>query len=342
MKRKNASIFRKSKALLALVIILSTFIPTTLAASPVICYAIIIDQFAGNSNNPVNSSGTQMVEELLQLGWENSLIATFYGESEISKNHIDNEMSYIQVNIDANDLLFIFINVEGQSFLNDTLDFDTWFPEKFLEIKTAQKIILIESSQSGASIEELIFTDGYGLSSVSTDEKNIRFTEHDLVNWTLSENPFIGGISAHFWIDAINNISADISGDDVVTMDEVNSFSLAKIRSTYNEMFNDNLTWASEEFGITDPNNTVYPKPLSYNFHAHNLTLNATDFIINNANYVNPSSFWIPSLVVASIIIPLVIFELYSYRRRLKIRRESKVAVQESEESEHNIKYKNF
>lgn len=342
MKKKNVSFLKKLKALLIVTIFISYFIPTTLAASPVICYAIIIDQYAGSTNNPLNSSGTQIVEELLQLGWDSSLIATFYGVGEISKNRIDNEMSYVQVNIDVNDLLFIFINVEGQSFLNDTLDFNTWFPEKFLETKTLQKIILIESSQSGAPIEELIFTDGYGLSSVSTDEKNIRFTEDDLVNWTLSENPFIGGISAHFWIDAINNISADLSNDDVVTMDEVNSFSLSKIRSTYKEVFNDNLTWASEEFGINDPNNTVYPNPLSYNIHAHNLTLNATDFIINNANYVNPSSFWIPSLVVASIIIPLVIFELYSYRKRLKVRRETKVAVQESEESEHNIKYKNF
>jgi hypothetical protein len=338
VKGIKSSAFQKLKSFFILLIILINLIPTTLAASPVICYAIIIDQYAGTSNNPLNSSGTQIVEKLLQLGWDNSLIATFYGEGEISKNRFDNEMSYVQVNIDVNDLLFIFINVEGQSFLNDTLDFDTWFPEKFLETKTLQKIILIESSQSGASINELIFSDGYGLSSVSAEEKNIRFTEDDLVNWTLSEKPFIGGISAHFWIDAINNISADLSNDDVVTMDEVNSFSLAKIRSTYKEVFNDNLTWALEEFGITDPNNTVYPNPLSYNFHAHNLTLNATDFIINNANYVNPSSFWIPSLVVASIIIPLVIFELYSYRKRLKVRRESKVVVQESEESEHNIK----
>ncbi len=339
MKGNKSSIFQKLKSLFILFVILINLIPTTLAASPVICYAIIIDQYAGTTKNPLNSSGTQIVDELLQLGWDSSLIATFYGLGEISKNRFVNEMSYVQVNIDVNDLLFVFINVEGQSFLNNTLDFNTWFPEKFLETKTLQKIILIESSQSGASIEDLIFSDGYGLSSVSTEEKNIRFSEDDLVNWTLSENPFIGGISAHFWIDAINNIEADVSGDDVVTMDEVNSFSLAKIRSTYKEVFNENLTWASEEFGITDPNNTLYPKPLSYNIHAHNLTLNATDFIINNANYVNPSSFWIPSLVVASIIIPLVIFELYSYRRRLKIRRETKVAVQESEESEHNIKY---
>ncbi|NPD90287.1 MAG: hypothetical protein HGN29_16365 [Asgard group archaeon] len=332
MKSIKSSLIKKSGFFLVLTMIFTVLSPKTIAANPVVCYAMIIDQFAGSSENPNNSSGTLMVEELLKLGWDARLVSTFYGNDEISKTNLANELNYIQVNIDVNDLLFIFFHVEDHSYLNDTLDFDGFFPDKLLGTKTAQKIVLIESSESGSSIEQLNYIDGYGLSSVAVDEKNIRFTNNDLINWSLSENPFLGGISAHFWIDAINNITADSSGDNVVTMDEVNSFSLVNIRRTYNEAFNNNLTWALEEYGIADPNNTVYPNPISYNFHTYNLTLNATDFIINNENYANPSSFWLPTIIVASIIIPFVIFEFYTFRRRLRIRRESQEVKKESNE----------
>lgn len=331
MNKKRKNNIEKS-SILIIILIISSIIPPTQAVSPVICYAMIVDQFAGSSDNPNNSSGKILVEELLELGWESNLISTFYGEDEIAKTKLDNEMNYFQVNIDANDLLFIFFHVEDHSYLNDTLNFDDWFPDKLLGTKTAQKIVLIESSESGASIEQIYYIDGYGLSSVGVDEKNIRITSDDLINWSLSESPFLGGISAHFWIDAMNNIAADTSGNNVVTMDELNSYSLTKIRDLYNEAFNNNLTWALNEFGISDPNDAVYPNPLSYNFHTYNQTLNATDFIINNENYTNPSSFWLPTLLAGAIIIPFVIFELYSFRKRLRIRKASPEVQKESEE----------
>jgi hypothetical protein len=332
VSNKKKTAIKNYSVIISMLILCTSFIPITKAASPVICYAMIIDQFGGSSSNPNNSSGKFLVEELVNLGWDANFITTFYGDDEISKSNLDNEMNYIQVNIDANDLLFVFFHVEDHSYLNDTLDFDEWFPDKLLGTKTAQKIVLIESSESGASIEQINYIDGYGLSSVAADEKNIRFTNTDLVNWSLSESPFLGGISAHFWIKTINNITADISGNNVVTMDEVNSYSLVKIRELYNEAFNNNLTWAQNEYGIVNPNDTVYPNPLSYNFHTYNQTLNATDFIINNENYTNPSSFWLPTLIAGVIIIPFVIFELYSFRKRLRIRKETLEVQKDSEE----------
>ena len=321
MNKNKKDKLEKSSILLTILIV-SGFIQPTQAALPVFCYALIIDQFAGSSESPIYTTGPKFFDALVNLGWDSNLIFTMYGENEITENSLQDEINFIQVNIHISDLFFIFINVESYSFLNNTLDFEDWFPNEYLKIKSAQKVILIESSQSGSSIEKLNFVDGFGLSSVGSSEKNFRFTSEDFLNWSLSEPPFTGGISAHFWIDTISNLAADTSGNSVITMDEVESFSLERIRQIYREKFNENLTWTSEEFGITDPNATIYPTPLSYNNHPHNLTLNATEFILNNNNYVNPRSFWLPTVIVGAIAIPLVVFQLYSYGRRLRVRRE--------------------
>ncbi|MHA2357838.1 MAG: hypothetical protein ACXABK_03615, partial [Candidatus Heimdallarchaeaceae archaeon] len=176
----------------------------------------------------------------------------------------------------------IFLTAHGHTYCRDILDFNSWFQKEFSEIGTPNKIYLMESCFSGEFVE-LFYGPSFAMSSVEADSYAIGYTG-DNGTWVISEPPFIGGISAHFWAKAINDTRADTSGDGVVSLVEMTEYSLPQIRKCYNETF-EHYPDVEQLIQATAGYTENYPIPIVINNLYYDITLNATDYILHNNKY---------------------------------------------------------
>jgi hypothetical protein len=92
------------------------------------------------------------------------------------------------------------------------------------------------------------------------------------------------------------NLEADTSLDGVISLDEMHIHSLPNIRDCYEETFllyPDMAAYVEGLVGYTE--NYPYPKVMDNLFY--DLTLNATDFIINNDKYVYDDDIKVPEIL---------------------------------------------
>lgn len=247
-------------------------------------YAVLFDQFAVEVNGTLMGSAIELKDSLLQIGWSDDNISLFIGDENLTKTIFLEQLNYLEQEVDENDLVFIYIMAHGHTYCRDVLDFNSWFQAEFDQIGTANKVYLMESCYGGEFVR-LFSGRCYAMSSVSPFELAIAYIPDENGTWTLSEPPFAGGISSHFWAKAMTNISADSSLDGVISLNEMYLYSLPLIRNCYNETFEANPSLADYIESIAGYTEN-YPMPTVLNNLYYDLTLNATDFILNHEKYV--------------------------------------------------------
>ena len=252
--------------------------------NPVETYAVLFDQFPVEVNGSTLCSSVELKDSLLQIGWSEDNISLFLGDDNITKTIILEQLNLLEQKVDENDLVFIYLTAHGHTYCRDVLDFNSWFQYEFNQIGTANKVFLMESCYGGEFV--MFFPEKcYAMSSVSSYELAIAYIPGENGTWLLSEPPFAGGISSHFWAKSLFDISADSSLDGVVSLNEMFVFSLPFIKDCYNETFEIDpylAEYVRTEAGYTEN----YPGPLVVNNLYYDLTLNATDFILNHEKYV--------------------------------------------------------
>jgi len=251
-------------------------------ANPVETYAILFDQFPQEIDNITYCSAIEFKQELVNLGWLEENISVFLGEENMTKNIILNQLNFLEQNVDDNDLVFIFLMAHGNTYCADVLEMEEWFHLEFAEIPTDNKIFFMESCHSGRFVSNL-YGRCFAMGSVASEEYAIAYL--DTNNWSLSEPPFIGGISAHFWAKTIGNLEADTYADGIVKLNELYQYSLHLIKNCYDETF-ENSPDLSEFIQTTVGYTTNYPRPVLVDNLPYELTLNATEFILNNEKYL--------------------------------------------------------
>ncbi|GAH26980.1 unnamed protein product, partial [marine sediment metagenome] len=252
--------------------------------NPVEVYAILFDQFPQEVNGTIMCSAIEIQDSLISLGWPVANISIFLGEENMTKNIFLEQLNYLEERVDENDLVFIYLSAHGHTYCRDVLDFNSWFQLEFFQIGTDNKIFLMESCYSGEFVE-LFFHRSFAMGSVAKDEFALLYTSVDSDTWMLSEPEFVGGISSHFWAKTMADINADSSANGVVSLEEMYVYSLPYIRQCYNETFEifpELADYASSIAGSTEN----YPHPKVMNNLPYELTLNATDFILNNQDYL--------------------------------------------------------
>ena len=250
--------------------------------NPVNTYALFFDQFPHIVENETLCSSIEFKNSLIELGWQDEDISLFLGEENITEEILLEKLNYLEENVDENDLVFIYITAHGHTYIRDILDFNDWFHQEFDEINTSNKIIFIESCFSGEFIRNF-YGKLFAMGSVGEYSYAIAYTP-DNGTWTLSEPPFVGGISSHFWAKTIKDLNADTSGDGVVSIEEMYDYSLPLIRECYNETLENNPSL--EELILSTAGYTEnYPYPTVVNNIYYEMTLNATDFVLNNDKY---------------------------------------------------------
>ncbi|MCG3221956.1 MAG: hypothetical protein H7641_11315 [Candidatus Heimdallarchaeota archaeon] len=250
--------------------------------NPVSTYALLFDQFPYVVGNETLCSSTEIRSSLIELGWQDENISLFLGEENITEEIFLEQLNYLEENVDDNDLVFVYITAHGHTYCRDVLDFNNWFQKEFNDIGTNNKVIFMETCFSGEFIKNF-YGNLFAMSSVGEDSYAITYTpEND--TWVLSEPPFVGGISSHFWAKTIKDVNADVSGDGVVSIEEMYEYSLPSIRECYNETFENNPSLA-ELIRFTAGFTDNYPIPTVVDNIYYELTLNATDYILNNEKY---------------------------------------------------------
>lgn len=268
--------------------------------NPVEVYAILFDQFPQEVNGTIMCSAIEIQDSLISLGWPVANISIFLGEENMTKNIFLEQLNYLEERVDENDLVFIYLSAHGHTYCRDVLDFNSWFQLEFFQIGTDNKIFLMESCYSGEFVE-LFFHRSFAMGSVAKDEFALLYTSVDSDTWMLSEPEFVGGISSHFWAKTMADINADSSANGVVSLEEMYVYSLPYIRQCYNETFEifpELADYASSIAGSTEN----YPHPKVMNNLPYEVTLNATDFILNNQDYLWEEDLEGPSIDVQNII----------------------------------------
>ncbi len=269
--------------------------------NPVEVYAVLFDQFPQEINGTIMCSAIEMHDTLLSLGWSTENISIFLGEENMTKNIFLEQLNYLEEKVDENDLVFIYLSAHGHTYCRDVLDFNSWFQLLFNLIGTDNKIFLMETCYSGEFVE-LFFHRSFAMSSVAKNEFALLYTSDDNDTWMLSEPEFIGGISSHFWAKTMADINADSSGNGVVSLEEMYEYSLPGIRQCYNETFEiypELADYASYVAGSTEN----YPHPKVMNNLPYEVTLNATDFILNNQDYLWEEDLEGPTIDIQDIIL---------------------------------------
>ncbi|MBN1329318.1 MAG: caspase family protein [Candidatus Heimdallarchaeota archaeon] len=274
--------FRYQRIILVLVIflIVVNFVPSfSQPTKEVKKYALLLDQFAWNSDNPdLNTcNAIEFKQALNDVGWYDGQFSYLFGNEEITTANLLGEIRTLQKKVDNNDVVLLYFAAHGHGCLRDILDLNSWFHEEFLAIPTEYKILLIDSCHAGEFIEPLenyLMTDSfYAMGSVAPNELAIAFTPDDQVGeWPYSENPFLGIISSHFWSLSLTISSADTNGDSIVSMEELYDHSLPKIKKIYGEVFEEIPEIADivlDTAGYIDD----YPRPLVINNLNENFSL---------------------------------------------------------------------
>ncbi|MBD3191252.1 MAG: hypothetical protein GF308_11440 [Candidatus Heimdallarchaeota archaeon] len=206
-------------------------------------YGILVDQFAPNSNKPGNyfCNAIEFRNSLLQIGWSENDFHYLFGEDEITIPNLQEKMDFLEEKVDENDVVVIFFATHGHGCLRDILNFNDWFHQEFLEIKTDYKVLLIDACHAGEFIEPLITysveESFYAMASVAAVEFAIGFDEEDAKDWQYSEPQFYGIISAHFWSLTLVNQLADLNDDSYISLREMSNYSLPTIKKIYSEVF---------------------------------------------------------------------------------------------------------
>lgn len=258
--------------------------PTQNSENPIRTYAVLFDQFPHDVNGTTMCSAVELKDALLNLGWSGDNISLFLGEENLTKTIFLEQLNYLEQVVDENDLVFIYIMAHGHTYCRDVLEFNSWFQIEFFQINTKNKVYLMDSCYAGEFVKNF-YDQCFALGSVAEHEIAIGYFPEENGTWILSEPPFAGGISSHFWAKALTNIEADTSLDGVVSLEEMHTYSLPNIRACYNETFElypDMADYAENIAGYTE--NYPYPKIMN-NLH-YELTLNATEFRLNNEQYV--------------------------------------------------------
>lgn len=206
-------------------------------------YGLLVDQFAPNSNEPGSyfCNAIEFRNSLLEIGWSEGDFYYLFGEDEITIPNLQEKMDFLEEKVDENDVVVIFFATHGHGCLRDILNFNDWFHQEFLEIKTDYKVLLIDACHAGEFIEPLIAylaeESFYAMASVSSVEFAIGFGEEDAKDWQYSEPLFYGIISAHFWSLTLLNQLADLNEDSYISLQEMYNYSLPTIKKIYSEVF---------------------------------------------------------------------------------------------------------
>ena len=268
--------------------------------NPVSVYALLFDQFVYDYNGSLMGSAIEFNDTLLSLGWPKDNVSLFLGEENMTKEIILEQLNYLEQVVDENDLVFIYIMAHGHTYCRDVLEFNSWFQTEFFQINTKNKIYLMDSCYAGEFVRNF-YGDCFAMGSVGEEELAIAVLPQENETWDLSEPLFAGGISSHFWAKSLTNISADTSQDGVISLTEMYIHSLSPMRECYNETFTLNPDLAAYVLLVAGYTQN-YPCPKVMNNLYYEITLNATEFILNNDKYVLDDDLEAPDILAEQVV----------------------------------------
>lgn len=248
-------------------------------------YALLVDQFAPNSNNPGEyfCNAVELRNNLLAIGWQESSFDYLFGDDEITTANVKSKMDFLEEKADANDVVLVYFCAHGWGCLRDMLDFNSWFHNEFLEIPTDYKYLLIDSCHAGEFILPFAAYENsdsfYAMGSVAPIELGV-YIVPEMSEWPYSEPEFSGTVSSHFWSITLTNSSADVNLDTFVDMGELYDFSLPIIKKIFSELFiqrPDLAELIENTTGYLDD----YPRPVVINSLSEDISL-YTDYLVAN------------------------------------------------------------
>jgi hypothetical protein len=181
----------------------------------------------GWSDLPVNYiDNERMKTTLLSLGWQDDHIYTVNGT--LTEAVVQEAIEWLKNRTDTDDVALLYIFTHG-NWMRNVLQWNSWFPNQWTQLNCS-KILMIDTCFAEEFLEQTAGDPDphISLGCCSADE----------VSWAGLEEeglPIIGSVWNYYFTNALCNSSADINGDEIVSVEEAFNFSTPLVQKYMNE-----------------------------------------------------------------------------------------------------------
>ncbi|MBC8504278.1 MAG: SUMF1/EgtB/PvdO family nonheme iron enzyme [Chloroflexi bacterium] len=200
----------------------------------------------GEQGLPIdNINNEQMKNLLLNEGWEESHILDL---REFNQNDIHQALVWLSENADENDIALFYITGHD-SYLNDYLEWDNFFPQRWSEIPSNNRILIVDTCRAATFIQPIAEDPRPHLS--------IAVAAEDELAWSGLEEeglPIVGSVFVHYFVAALSDLQADSDADGFISVQEA-----ARMAETEQRNYMHNVVFNVPEFLAIYHQNGAYP-----------------------------------------------------------------------------------
>ena len=163
-------------------------------------------------NLPIDHINLEQIKQLLlEYGWDESHILEL---REYNQNDIDQSLEWLSENAAENDLVFFYI-AGHDSYLNDSLDWQDFFPQRWADVKSNARILIVDACRAATFTRSINDDPRPHLSIAGVAENELAWSG-------LEEEglPIIGSVFVHYFVEAFSNPLADLDGNGSISVQE--------------------------------------------------------------------------------------------------------------------------
>jgi len=163
------------------------------------------------------SDSTKWNATLHSLGWQTHHIQFYHGF--LDQYVGEAALQFLALNADANDIVLFFIFAHG-NWIRDHMQWHLWFPTRWAEIQSQEKLLVVSACNSEEMIEPLT-NDSAPHIHMAAAQKDGGYAWAGLPEEGL---PIIGEVFNHYFTNALVNASADQDSNGEICVEEAFAF----------------------------------------------------------------------------------------------------------------------
>lgn len=209
---------------------------------------------------------TRMQDMLTRLGVSEKHL--YIKRDDMDDDAVQEAMQWLTNNSRAGDTIIFYIAGHG-TWIERVIRWNSWATDEWKAIKGRNKILIVNSCQSGGFISALKADKGIAIANVAPEEYAWWGTESEGL-------PIIGDIWTYYFTQAVFSVKADDNKDKMISLEEAVQYA-----STETKKYMKDYVLKVQEFaqmlvkvGANITNKNGYPNPVMYDNVPGQLILN--------------------------------------------------------------------
>jgi hypothetical protein len=172
------------------------------------------DGYSDLYNDFLNIS--QLESEFITIGVPEDHV--YIKKDDLSREDLESSIDWIHENAPEDALIFAYVGSHGR-YLSNEVKWNDFFPELWTGLSQPNKILIVDSCNSGKFTKEFEDNQASGITYGIVQANELNWWEDECDN-----NPIVGGIWVHYFIEALHDQSADINTDNAISFSEIHTY----------------------------------------------------------------------------------------------------------------------